>query len=296
MPARPDSVEIMRTLTMPHTHPSRKKLAIVHRDAPFFLEYFLRLGEKEAIVFLHGLGCSKADYEDALALPALAAYTLLSFDFPGCGTSTYHHEVVLGLDDLVEITRKVFAALRVPPCLLVGHSMGGAVALLYAQRYHAQLRGICNIEGNLAPEDCFISRRVAAHPRGGFSDQVFAGLIDEFERKGDRGMRRYAENLRTGTSREAYYDYSCSLVRCCEERDLLEEYLRLDLPKYYVYGSHSVPSPSWSEVRTRGGELIELPGSGHFPAYENPARFYQLVAALARRSASERAETSASSR
>lgn len=275
---------------------SPKKLDITYREALFSLEYLLRPGGKEAIVFLHGLGCSKADYTGALKAPELGGHTVLSFDFPGCGNSSYHRELALGLDDLMEITHAVLRALRVPPFLLVGHSMGGVIALLYARNYPPQLRGFCNVEGNLGPEDCFISRRVAAHPRSGFSDQVFASLIDEFEREGDRGMRSYAESLRTRTSREAYYDYSCSLVRCCEECDLIEQYLRLDLPKYFLYGCHSVPSHSWSVVRSRGGDLIEIPGSGHFPAYENPVRFYQLIAALAHRLTGRPVETPASSR
>lgn len=266
----------------PQTLPGR--LDVFHRDTVFSLAYVLRPGREEAIVFLHGLGCSKADYEGALKAPELTGITLLCFDFPGCGNSSYYPELTLGLDDLVEITRKVLAALEVPPHLLVGHSMGGVVALLYACTAPPQVRGLCNVEGNLSPEDCFISRRVAAYPRSRFNEEVFAALIDEFDRAGDHGMKKYAESLRTRTNRLAFYDYSCSLVRCCEERDLLEKYLLLDLAKYYVYGSRSLPSRSWSVVRTRGEKLIELPGSGHFPAHENPERFYQLVAALSRRS------------
>jgi pimeloyl-ACP methyl ester carboxylesterase len=280
---------------MPPSHPDRKTLALVHRDAHFSLEYFLRPGEGETIVFLHGLGCSKADYEDAAAASELAGFTVLSFDFPGSGNSSYRRELELGIADLVEITRKVFAALEVPPCLLVGHSMGGVVALLYARKYQGELRGICNVEGNLGPEDCFISRRVAAHPRTGFSQQAFAGLVDEFDRSSDRGMIRYAESLRTGVCREAYYDYSSSLVRCCEEGDLLDHYRRLDIPKYFLYGSRSAPPRSLSALQDRGGEVIEIPGSGHFPAYENPLRFYQLIATLVHGLAGRPAEYPSSS-
>ena len=47
---------------------------------------------------------------------------------------------------------------------LVGHSMGGLTALRLADRDPARVASFVDIEGNVAPEDCFLSRQVLTHP------------------------------------------------------------------------------------------------------------------------------------
>ena len=49
--------------------------------------------------------------------------------------------------------------------------MGGLTALMLASAYPERVLSFCNIEGNIAPEDCFLSRQI--HDFLADDDQVF---------------------------------------------------------------------------------------------------------------------------
>ena len=58
-----------------------EKLAIVYREQPLLTEYFLRRGQKGAVLYLHGLGSSKNDFIGATDIHGLQDHTLVAFDF-----------------------------------------------------------------------------------------------------------------------------------------------------------------------------------------------------------------------
>jgi len=127
-----------------------QKLELVYRNHLLQIDYFLRRGRKDAVVYLHGLGCSKNDFFEAVNSDKLQAHTLIAFDFPGCGNSPYPKDIKLGIDDLVEITHRTVSALPVDDFVIIGHSMGGLVALLFVERYSEHVKGFINVEGILS--------------------------------------------------------------------------------------------------------------------------------------------------
>jgi pimeloyl-ACP methyl ester carboxylesterase len=58
----------------------------------------------------------------------------------------------------------VLRAKRIEHYHLIGHSMGGLTALMLADRDPTAVASLVNIEGNVAPEDCFLSRQIVSHP------------------------------------------------------------------------------------------------------------------------------------
>jgi pimeloyl-ACP methyl ester carboxylesterase len=77
---------------MAHQTPEIKTANISYKGKTFSIEYFLRHGENETIVLLHGLGGAKENYYEACKSDALADHTLIFFDNPGTGNSTYHED------------------------------------------------------------------------------------------------------------------------------------------------------------------------------------------------------------
>ena len=51
----------------------------------YTLSYFDRPGSGLTILYVHGLGCSKADFIDMTFVPELKPFQLISADNPGCG-------------------------------------------------------------------------------------------------------------------------------------------------------------------------------------------------------------------
>ncbi|MBN1761517.1 MAG: alpha/beta hydrolase [Methanomicrobia archaeon] len=257
-----------------------QKLEIVYRNHPLLIDYFiLRRAGNDAVVYLHGLGCSKNDFLEAINSPELKEYTLVGFDFPGCGNSPYPSGFHLEIDDLVEITHLVLSKLQIDEFVIVGHSMGGLVALLYAERYKEHVKGFVNVEGNLAPEDCFFSREVTQHSFDYFTTAALPELKRRLTHSPNRGFRNYAETLGKASER-AYFDYSPPLVDYSDSGSLVRRFIGLRMPKLFVYGSENRGLSYLPTLKEGGCETVEIPRSNHFPGYDNPHAFYQAIAAF----------------
>jgi len=258
---------------------STNKLTVTHRERTLQIAYFLRHGEKGTALYIHGLGCSKSDFMDAVNRADLRAYRLIAFDFPGCGSSPYPEDLALGMDDLVEITHEVVSALSVDDFVIIGHSMGGLVALLYVERYGEHVKGFINVEGNLALEDCFFSREVSQHSFSHFITTGFNTMKDRLAQSENKGFRKYAESLKTSASEQAFFDYCPSLVAYSEHGNLIQRFIALKIPKLFVYGSENRSSLSYLPLLQRSGcDVVEIPQSNHFPGYDNPAAYYRTIA------------------
>lgn len=256
-----------------------EELELTYRDRKFPISYFLRRGRKETVVYLHGLGCSKSDFRDAFSQPELDAYTLLAFDFPGCGHSPYPEDAALGIDDLVEITHLVLAALKIKELVLIGHSMGGLVGLLFAERYRAVVEGFINVEGNLASEDCFFSRAVAQSDYPQFATTSFPALKRRLAHESQVGLRYYGQNLERASAR-AYFELAPSLVEYSDHGNLVQRFMALSIPKLFVYGSANRRLSYLPRLQESDCAVAEIPRSGHFPFHDNPTAFYRAIAAF----------------
>ena len=251
-----------------------ERLEITYLNQTLKIEYFLRKGEKQTLLYLHGLGCLKNDFIGAVTREELKDYTLVSFDFPGCGNSPYPENVNLGIDDLVEITKIMVFELSLNNLVIIGHSMGGLIGLLYIKRYGKDTKGFINVEGNLAPKDCMFSREVIEPSFREFKEEVFPNLKKKLFHSGNRGFKKYAETLEKYSSPKAFFDYSPSLVDYSDHGDLISLFNELKIFKLFIYGSENRWLPHIKKLRCK---IIEIPLSNHFPFYDNPEEFYRAV-------------------
>jgi pimeloyl-ACP methyl ester carboxylesterase len=78
---------------------------------------------------------------------------------------------------------------------LVGHSMGGLTALMLAHQEPERVLSFVDIEGNVAPEDCFLSRPAVTHASGD-PDRFFDEFIERTGRLPYSSSGLYAADLR----------------------------------------------------------------------------------------------------
>jgi pimeloyl-ACP methyl ester carboxylesterase len=95
--------------------------------------------EADPVVFLHGYGCSSADWAEVASTITTGGERIL-LDFPGHGTS--RAESARSFEELIEGTEQVLGDLGALPAIFVGHSMGGMVALALAERNPAAVGGL----------------------------------------------------------------------------------------------------------------------------------------------------------
>jgi len=251
------------------------KEEIIYRNQPLQIEYFIRRGQKETVLYLHGLGCSKSDFLGAAEYESLNAHTLVAFDFPGHGNSGYTEK--LEMDDLVEITNLFIEKLKLHDIVLIGHSMGGLVALLFSERYAGKVKAFINLEGNLKIEDCTFSRHAIAVDFDTFSRITFRNfkIVLQFSKK--PGFKKCAENLIKYNPQKAMYDYSPSLVKYSDSGELLDKFASFKIPKCFIYGSENQGISYIPELKQKGLTVFEISDSNHFPQYDNPQGYYEVI-------------------
>ncbi|MDX1495947.1 MAG: alpha/beta hydrolase [Salinisphaeraceae bacterium] len=110
---------------------SRLKVPVYEAEVAI---YEAGLENERAVMLVHGLGQSAArDWSDTIV--ALAKdYHVIAVDLPGFGSSTKGNHAY-NPDGYAQVLNAVAEATTDKPFSLVGHSMGGAVALHYAALY-----------------------------------------------------------------------------------------------------------------------------------------------------------------
>jgi 2-succinyl-6-hydroxy-2,4-cyclohexadiene-1-carboxylate synthase len=134
-----------------------------------------------AFVLVHGFTGSRDDFREQMA-PLGALGRTLALDQRGHGGSTNSGQAVhYALDNLVEDLCGAFDALRLPQADLLGHSLGGVVALHFALRYPERVASLVLMDTSASP----IRMR--------FSESARAGIA-AFAR--EHGMGALAKRMR----------------------------------------------------------------------------------------------------
>jgi len=249
------------------------------------IPYLYRAGTGgPAVLFVHGLGGAKENFQAAFQSPALSDCTLLAFDNPGTGLADFDRDVLPDVSSLADVAQLVSVQLMPEPHFIVAASMGGLIALLLLRRHgSARVCGFVNLEGNLLPEDCMFSRRTSCHDASHFREVVFhqiiAGLLDS----PNAGERMISHNMALNTNPNAYHAYSLETVQESDSGRLMEEFLNLNMPRLFLYGETNRSLTYLSRLGSSSVEVWEIPRSGHFLFYDNPVETFSAIGSFVHR-------------
>lgn len=263
----------------------RKTIQLTTRAGAISLSLWQRVAAGDrGLLYLHGLGSTKEDFSDAVRYPVFDTLSLAALDFPGCGQSTYPADGDLGLPDLVDIADQVLATVGCSHVILAGHSLGGLVALLLSRQRlrSAHVIGFINVEGNLAPEDCFFSRLVttAGHYDSAESFmRVFRSHLLDCDRI---GYEAYAAGLPAKIQARAAIAYFKSILAQTDGSPLLEWFVALAVPRLFVYGDQNEGLTYLPRLQDAGVHLAKIPCSSHFPAMSNSTAFFSALGSFAK--------------
>ena len=94
------------------------------------IHYFEQPGQGVPVVMIHGQPGSHKDFDPVVA--ELPGVHLISIDRPGFGWSKGGW---LPYQEQIDVVHELLSALKLAPAVLVGHSLGGTLALGVARRY-----------------------------------------------------------------------------------------------------------------------------------------------------------------
>lgn len=241
-----------------------------------------REGTGTPLVFLHGFGPSKEDYADVALQDRFAGHPVLAYDAPGCGETTCADLDAISIPFLVSVAEQVLDAERIHRFHLVGHSMGGLTALLLADRDPGRIASFTDIEGNLAPEDCFLSRQAITHPHED-PDTFLAQFARRVSGSRFYSSRLFTANLAHKVRAGAVKPIFGSMVDLSDHGKLLDRFLGLPVPRMFMYGEQNSSLSYLDTLATGGVELAPISHSGHFPMYANPPEMWARIADLVSR-------------
>ena len=158
--------------------------------------------------------------------------------------------------------------------------MGGLIALLLAEKYAKKIKAFINIEGNLKSEDCSISRNLLSINNEALLNGIFRNYKFMMQLSKNRGLKRYAEELRKYEPQKSMYDYSPSLVEYSDHGNLIERFASLKIPKSFIHGSENSRLSYITELKQKGVSVFEIADSNHFPQYDNPEEYYQYISSF----------------
>lgn len=233
-------------------------------------------GRGTPVVLLHGAGDQAGSWQKVVA-PLAERHRLLVLDLPGHGDSAPDRGPLPLALGVAAVEAVLAARAEGERATLIGNSMGGWMALLYALEHPERLRSIVLENGGglsgelpsgftLLPKNRDETRRMLAALTGPESKQPPDFVLDDL-----------AQKLRKGPLPRTMEGFQPS--------DLLDGRLGgLDLPVALVWGDADQLFPLAYAERLHGeipgATLAAIPGCGHVPHVECPERFLAAVTPL----------------
>ena len=101
---------------------------------------FIEAGKGLPVVFLHGFCETREIWENFLE-PLSSVCRVILIDLPGFGGNP-PLESPLTIADMAEQVYNTILAIGVDQCIMIGHSMGGYVALAFCEKFPSRLKGL----------------------------------------------------------------------------------------------------------------------------------------------------------
>ncbi|WP_205614434.1 alpha/beta fold hydrolase [Streptomyces dangxiongensis] len=229
-------------------------------------------GSEPARVYLHGLGSMSTAYHAHIAArPDLTGRRSLFVDLPGHGTSDRPQGFGYTLEEHADAVAAALDAAGAAGAEMIGHSMGGAVAVVLAHRRPDLVSRLVLTEANLDafPPATAGSSAIASYEEDEFVESGYARVLDAvgplwaatMRLTDPRALHRSAVGLRRGSDPVM--------------RTLLEE---SPVDRVFLQGAHTGELEGRDRLESAGVRVVTVPGAGHNVMFDNPDAFAAAIA------------------
>lgn len=250
--------------------------------------HYERRGEGPPVVFLHGAGLDHRLWPE-LADPLTDAYEVVVLDMRLHGRSGGDPDADPSFDDFVDDLHALVGELDLDRPVVVGHSLGGMVALAYADRYddHAGIVTIGSETPDTPSVRAWVYDAVVFPVHYGLRDTLGQGAADRFMfavnwlARDDAGLSDIDEFERITTDHHADYPEPTPA-----ERDAIEatfddygdrdvDYSSIRVPVLALYGERELAvmadHAEHLADRVPDGRALGVPGAAHLSPVDDPS-------------------------
>jgi proline iminopeptidase len=287
-------------------------------DSHGALIYYVSMGRGAPLVIAHGGPGASHDYFLPYLLPLMRTSRLIFIDERGSGRSSkFQDPKQYTLGNMADDIEAVRQALGLGKISLLGHSVGGALAQVYALKYQNNLSHLIlgsTFASAKELNEVLAKMKSAMEPndRKRLEELESAGLFGKGENWGrgrypdeyaklawGKGYFPYVYHNRpdpnydpaasnTGTAWDVYREMWGSHGEFVMDGNLAEvEYLdklpQIKVPTLIIVGQYDECDPKMSqemEQKIAGSKLVILPNSGHMTFVDQPDQFIDAVSSF----------------
>jgi pimeloyl-ACP methyl ester carboxylesterase len=269
---------------------------VQHRTIHGYRRAFVYTGSGPALLLIHGIGDSSDTWREII--PQLARdYTVVAPDLLGHGRSD-KPRADYSVAAYANAMRDLISVLGVERVTVVGHSLGGGVAMQFAYQYPERCQRLVLVSSGGVSRDVHPMLRLAAVPS---ADVVLPLLGWPLTRIAARAVFTLLESLATDLGRdaddllrvfEALPDASARTAFVRSLRAVVDRrgqvitmldrcYLTRAMPTLLVWGTRDAVIPyqhaRLAHAAMPGSRLDTFEDAGHFPHHSDPARFERCL-------------------
>lgn len=256
-----------------------------------FMRYLETPQSGPTVVYLPAISFSAAaSFFDVVTHPDMPQHRALLIDYLGSGDSDHPEGFDYSLEGHAACIAALMDAANCRKATIVGHSMGGSVAIQLALTRPDLVGKLIIGEGNVTSGGGGLVRQIIAHNETEFLDSVFPAMQHSLftsARDGDAiGIRRNI--VWQNVSALGLYRNAQALNQV--QDSMLDDFLALPMKRTFVYGENTFPdtpeavgpdTPPPDMLRANGVDVAIVPGAGHGQMFDNLNGFVDVLKKIA---------------
>ncbi len=230
-------------------------------------------GSGSPIVLMHGWGCNLTTLA-SIETVAAENHTVYNIDFPGFGESEEPKEV-WGVEKYTQLIEAFVKLENIENPILLGHSFGGRVGILYSSRNKVKKLILVDAAG-VKP------RRSLKYYFKVYTYKIGKRLLPLIY--GNKGAQKRIEDMRAKRGSSDYNNASPmmrAILSKVVNEDLKYCMPKITAPTLLIWGENDTATPlrdaQIMEKLIPDAGLVSFPGCGHYSFLDNPFQFAAVL-------------------
>lgn len=233
-------------------------------------------GDGRPLILMHGWGCDHTTVR-SIAATAAQTHTVYNIDFPGFGGSQEPAKV-WGVELYTRLIEDLVRKEGLERPVLIGHSFGGRVSILYASRNDVDKVVLVDAAGIKPKRSLKYYLKVYSFKAGKRFWELLLGKENAQER---------VDRMRTKRGSSDYAGASPMMRRILSKvvnEDLTDRLPLISAPTLLIWGENDTATPIADAKKMSrlipGSGLVSFPGCGHYSFLDNPIQFRAVLSSF----------------
>lgn len=230
-------------------------------------------GEGSPMIIMHGWGCDSTTVA-SISRTAEKTHKVYTIDFPGFGKSDEPKEI-WGVEEYTRFIEKFVESENIVNPVLLGHSFGGRVGLLYSSRNPVSKLILVDSAGIKPKRKLSYYIKVYSFKASKFVMKLLYGKKEAQRRIDEAKKKKGSSDYRNATPKMR------AILSKVVNEDLKSILHLIKAPTLLIWGENDTATPlndgKIMESLITGSALISFPGCGHYSFLDNPRQFAAIL-------------------